>query len=343
MRADLDFPKNLPDFMRLFPDDAACATYLERVRWRDGFACPWCGVAGDPYRFATNLLRLACRSCKKDVWLLRGTVMERSHTPLSVWFWGAYLVSSLTPGMSAVQFQRQLGLTRYETAFQILHKLRAGMVNHDRSPLGEKCQHVEVDETWIGGRERGMGKGNHHKTLVIGAIEARRRAPKADGSAVAKRGGLYAGRLRLSVIPARQGKHLREFVTANVQPGATVVTDGFTGYAKLIDQYEHIAAVEGDDPKVAEEYLPLIHLIFSNVKAWLNGVHHGVGDQHLQAYLNEFTFRFNRRFYPLNAFKSLLGIGAENESATYAELYSGDWQHPNQATAPKIKPEDVIK
>ncbi len=342
-RADLDFPKNLPDFMRLFPDDAACAAYLERVRWRDGFACPWCGVEGEPYRFATNLLRLACRACKKDVWLLRGTVMERSHTPLSVWFWGAYLVSSLTPGMSAVQFQRQLGLTRYETAFQILHKLRAGMVNTDRSPIGEKCQHVEVDETWIGGRERGTGRGNHHKTLVIGAIEARRRAPKADGSAVAKRGGLYAGRLRLSVIPARQGKYLQEFVRANVQSGATVVTDGFTGYAKLIDAYEHIPAVEGDDPKVAEEYLPLIHLIFSNVKAWLNGVHHGVGDQHLQAYLNEFTFRFNRRFYPLNAFKSLLGIGAENESATYAELYSGDWQHPNQARAPKVKPEDVIK
>lgn len=342
-RSDLDFPKSLPDFMRLFPDDAACAAYLERVRWAKGFACPWCGVAGDPYRFAPKPGKLRCRSCKKDVWLMAGTVMERSHMPLSVWFWGAYLLSSLTPGMSAVQFQRQLGLTVYETAFVIFHKLRAGMVNTERSPIGEKCQHVEVDETWVGGRERGTGRGSHSKTLVIGAIEARRRAPKADGSAVAKRGGLYAGRLRLSVIPSRQGKYLQDFVRGNVEPGATVVTDGFKGYAKLIDSYEHIAAVEGDDPKVAEEYLPLIHLIFSNLKAWINGVHHGVSEKHLQSYLNEFTFRFNRRFYPLNAFKSLLGIGSENESPTYDELYSGDWLHPNQVDAPKIDPKDVIK
>lgn len=348
-RSDLDFPKSLPDFMRLFPDDAACAAYLERVRWPKGFTCPWCGVVGDPYRFATNLLRLACRDCKKDVWLLRGTVMERSHTPLSTWFWGAYLVSSLTPGMSAVQFQRQLGLSRYETAYQILHKLRAGMVNQERTPLGKGAQHVEVDETWVGGRERGTGSGNHSKVLVIGAIEARRRAPKADAldsrqnKGTPKRGGLYAGRLRLSVIPSRQGKYLQDFVKENVESGATVVTDGWRGYAKLIEEYEHIAAVEDDDPKVAEEYLPLVHLIFSNLKAWLNGVHHGVGERHLQAYLNEFTFRFNRRFYPLNSFKSLLGIGAENAAPTYAELYSGDWEHPNQVTAPKVNPKDIIK
>jgi hypothetical protein len=93
-------------------------------------------------------------------------------------------------------------------------------------------------------------------------------------------------------------------------------------------KYEHIAAVENNDARVAEEYLPLIHLIFSNLKAWLNGVHHGVGAQHLQAYLNEFVFRFNRRFYPLNSFKSLLGIGTENKAPTYAELYDGEWKHP---------------
>jgi transposase-like protein len=160
---------------------------------------------------------------------------------------------------------------------------------------------------------------------------------------VPRRGGLYAGRLRLSVIPDRTAKRLVGFVRANVQPDATVVTDGWSGYAKLVDEYEHIAAVEDGDPDVAEQYLPLIHLIFSNLKAWLNGVHHGVGDQHLQAYLNEFTFRFNRRFYPLNAFKSLLGIGAENESPTYAELYSGEWKHPHQVCAPRVDPSEIIK
>lgn len=349
MRSDLEFPKCLPDFQRLFPDDTACATYLEKLLWRNGFACPKCGAAGEPYRFADKAGKLRCRACQKDAWLMAGTVMERSHTPLSVWFWGAYLISSLTPGMSAVQFQRQLGLSRYETAFQILHKLRAGMVNAERTRIGAKCQHVEVDEVWIGGATRGKGRGRHGKTLVVGAVEAMRRAPKADkldgkqSKAIPRRGGLYAGRLRLSVLPARTSKHLIEFVEGNVEPG-TLVTDGWSAYGSLAGKgYEHIAAVENANPQVAEDYLPLIHLIFSNLKAWLNGVHHGVDAQHLQAYLNEFTFRFNRRFYPLNSFKSLLGIGAENESATYAELYSGNWKHPNQAFAPQVDASDVIK
>ena len=127
-RADLPFPHSLPEFQRLFPDDAACAAYLEKARWGDGFACPHCGTAGEPFHFENRPGVLRCRKCRQNTGLTVGTVMERSHTPLNVWFWAAYLVASQTPGMSAVQFQRQLGLSRYETAFQILHKLRSGMV-----------------------------------------------------------------------------------------------------------------------------------------------------------------------------------------------------------------------
>ena len=122
-RADLPFPHSLPEFQRLFPDDAACAAYLEKARWGDGFACPHCGTAGEPFHFENRPGVLRCRKCRQNTGLTVGTVMERSHTPLNVWFWAAYLVASQTPGMSAVQFQRQLGLSRYETAFQILHKL----------------------------------------------------------------------------------------------------------------------------------------------------------------------------------------------------------------------------
>jgi len=118
--------------------DATCATYMERLRWPEAFECPKCKAVGEPYRFAARPGVLRCRTCKKDAALTAGTVMERTHTPLSTWFWAAYLVSSLTPGMSAVQFQRQLGLSRYETAFQILHKLRSGMVRPDRNKLGGK-------------------------------------------------------------------------------------------------------------------------------------------------------------------------------------------------------------
>jgi len=113
---------------------AACAAYLGRARWPNGFVCPHCGLIAEPFCIVTRPGVLDCRACRRQTGLLVGTVMERSHTPLSVWFWAAYLVASQTPGMSAVQFQRQLGLTRYETAFGILHKLRAGMVRTGPGP-----------------------------------------------------------------------------------------------------------------------------------------------------------------------------------------------------------------
>ena len=199
--AGLPFPRSLPEFQRLFPGDAACAEYLEKVRWGDGFVCPHCGVTGEPFRISTRPGVLACRNCRRQTGLTVGTVMERSHTPLSTWFWAAYLVASQTQGMSAVQFQRQLGLTRYETAFQILHKLRAGMVRPQQDRIGGRAnEHVEVDETWIGGRTRGEGRGVHHKVLVACAVEVRHRKP---GTARDKRNdGRYAGRRGLGA--ARQ-------------------------------------------------------------------------------------------------------------------------------------------
>lgn len=337
MAADLPFPKSLPEFQRIFPTDAACATYLEKLRWPEGFACE-CGEKGEPYRFDGRPGVLRCKACKRDVSLTAGTVMERTHTPLATWFWGAYLVTSLTPGMSAVQFQRQLGLGRYETAFQILHKLRAGMVRPERDKIGG-THTVEMDETWVGGKTRGEGRGSHNMTLVIAAVEVRRRAPAkpdvfgfVNNFAVPKRGGIYAGRLRMSVVRDRTAESLCGFARASIEPGSHVVTDDWTGYGKLSKfDLKHKPFAERGDPAVAEEHLPLVHLIFSNLKSWLLGVHHGVSPRHLQAYLNEFTFRFNRRFYPFNAFRSLLGIGAGAEAPTYDELYSGEWEHPNHA------------
>ena len=204
-RDDLAFPQSLPEFQELFPDDATCAAYLERSRWRDGFVCPHCGVLAEPFRIATRPGILQCRTCRRQTGLLVGTIMERSHTPLNVWFWAAYLVASQTPGISAVQFQRQLGLSRYETAFGILHKLRAGMVRPDQDCIGGlPDQYVEVDETYVGGRTRGEGRGVHHKVLVACAVEVRHRKP---GTAQDKRkDGRYAGRVRLAVAPDRSAE-----------------------------------------------------------------------------------------------------------------------------------------
>lgn len=331
------FPQSLPEFQKMFPDDAACARYLEAIRWRDGFECPRCNATAEPFRFAARPGVLRCKGCKKDIALTAGTVMERTHTPLSTWFWAAFLVASLTPGMSAVQLQRQLGLTRYETAFQILHKLRSCMATTSgRIGYAKGVTHVEVDETWIGGRTRGKGRGVHDQALVIAAVEVRQRQEKKPipedehDRRKPRRGGRYAGRLRMAVLPDRTAKSVCGFVVDQVDPAAEmVVTDAHQGYASLASRgYQHLAVAERGEPQVAEDYLPIVHLIFSNLKAWINGVHHGVSPDHLQAYLNEFVFRFNRRFYPFNSFRSLLGLGVETESPTYAELYDGDWIHP---------------
>jgi len=231
-RTDLPFPRSLPEFQRLFPDEAACAAYLERARWFEGFVCPNCQTAGEPYRFASRPGILRCRHCQHNTYLTAGTVMERTHTPLSTWFWAAYLVTSHTPGISAVQFQRQLGLPRYETAFQILHKLRVSMVRPDQDQIGGKPgEHVEADETWVGGRTRGEGRGVHHKALVAAAVEVRQRKP---GSKLDKRkNGRYAGRVRLALVPDRSAESLCGFVKSVVTPGTTVVTDDWSGYVGL--------------------------------------------------------------------------------------------------------------
>lgn len=320
---DLPFPRSLPEFQRLFPDEASCATYLERARWRKGFICRHCGVPDKPYRFTNRPGVIRCRHCGRDTSLTAGTVMEGTHTPLSVWFWAAYLITSQTQGMSAVQFQRQLGLSRYETAFQILHKLRVGMVRPDQDRIGKPGEIVEADETWVGGRTHGEGRGVHHKTLVAAAVEVKQRKPGNKPNS--RRSGRYAGRVRLSVVPDRSADTLCGFVRSAVVPGTKIITDDWSGYAGLAKHgYIHTPVAEHGDSQVAEEFLPIIHLVFSNLKSWLLGIHHGVSPQHLQAYLDEYTFRFNRRFYPFNAFRSLLGISGDVTAPTYAEFYAGN-------------------
>ena len=158
---------------------------------------------------------------------------------------------------------------------------------------------------------------------------------RKPGTAQDKRkDGRYAGRIRLAVAADRSAKSLCEFVDGAVAPGTMIVTDDWSGYAGLRKRgYDHHAIAECGDPEMTEEFLPIIHLAFANLKTWLTGTHHGVSAQHLQAYLNEFTFRFNRRFYPFNAFRSLLGIAGDAKAPTYAELYSGDWMK-NSSTPP---------
>lgn len=298
-----DFPKTLAQFQRRFASEEACRAYLAASRWPDGYRCPRCGH--DAALELPGRLLWRCRGCAYDTSVTAGTILHRTRTPLARWFWAAYLVTTHTPGLSAVQLQRQLGLARYETAWVMLHKLRRAMVRPDREPLhGE----VEVDEAYMGGPEAGRRGGRERgaKALVVAAVEVR---------------GKGSGRVRLQIVPDASGSSLTGFVKAVVEPGAIVRTDGWQGYAPLAGiGYHHRPRTQGD-PRRGSTILPRVHRVFGNLQTWLRGTHHGVGHKHLQVYLDEFAFRFNRRRTPQAAFQTLLGLGAQRGPTTYQQLY----------------------
>src|SRR3990172_3828592 len=156
------FPTTIMEFQRRFSNEEECLKYLINSRWPDGFVCPRCGWTEFYWQGSRNLLE--CKKCRYQTSVTAGTVMHRSRQPLTNWFWAAYLVTTHTPGMSALQFQRQMGLSSYRTAFMMLHKLRAALVKEGREKLRGT---VEIDETYIGGKEAGPGgRGARGKAKV---------------------------------------------------------------------------------------------------------------------------------------------------------------------------------
>ena len=217
------FPRSLREFQQRFPDDASCAEHLAATRWPEGFRCPGCAGA-KAWRLACRpVLTFACTTCGKETSVTAGTVMHRSHLPLSVWFWAAFLMATHSNGMSAVQLKSELGLGSYKTAWLLAMKLRRAMVAPGRTPLAGL---VEVDETEIPFRTRGDppagGRGRSHqgKLLVVGAVEIESRA-KAK---------LRLGRIRLAPISSFSANTLHAFIRANIVPGATAKTDGLASY-----------------------------------------------------------------------------------------------------------------
>ena len=213
-------------------------------------------------------------------------------------------------GVSALLVQRQLGLSCYETAWMMLHKLRRAVVNVARERLhGE----VEVDETWIGGEQAGL-RGSRQlqgrrAALVLVAVEKR---------------GKASGRARMRVIPDFQGKTIIPFLTQNVSPGATIYTDGFKSFEGLSEAgFKHIARVQplrSELRKGAKSAVPLADRAIGNLQQWLIGTYHGVSKAQLQVYLDEFVFRHNRRKTPAAAFQTLLGLGTGRESTEYEQI-----------------------
>ena len=305
-----DFPRSLPEFQRRFPNDAACAVYLAEARWPEGFVCPSCGH-GRAWRLKTKANTYECSRCHRQTSVTAGTVMHASKLALSVWFWAAYLMATHSNGISALQVQSQLGLGSYKTAWLLCAKLRRAMVAPGRAPLAGL---VEVDETTINYRTKadppagGGGRSHQGKLLVAGAVEVNDSRP---------------GRLRLAAIADFSADSLHAFLAANLAPGATAKTDGWAGYPGAPD-LTHEPHVVG--PMAAHIVLPWVHRVFANLKTWALGVYHGLRHPHLQAYLDEFVFRFNRRRTRHAAFHTLLGIGAKITPATYNMLIKPEAQ-----------------
>jgi len=269
-----DYPRTLFELERRFADDAACREYLFALRWPDGFVCPRCGGRS---AWPTSRSLWLCGGCRHQTSVTAGTILQDTHLPLITWFRALWHITSQKSGVSALGLQRVLGLGSYKTAWAMLHKLRRAMVRPGRDRLGGV---VEVDETYWGGEETGViGRLTHGKALIVVAAQE-------DGRGI--------GRIRLRRVPDLTKASLHGFIQDAVEPGSTVRTDGLSAYLGL-EGYAHDRQVQRRQA-AGEHLLPRVHRVVSLLKRWLLGTHQGaVGQEHLDAYLDEFTFRFNRR------------------------------------------------
>jgi transposase-like protein len=271
-----EYPRNLTELEANFATEEACRAYLARLRWPEGFRCPRCG-AGRAWQVGG---RWECAGCGRQTSVTVGTIFQDTRTPLPVWFRAMWWITTQKNGASALGLQRVLGLKSYETAWTWLHKLRRAMVRPGRDLLTGR---VEVDESYVGGLEEGLpGRLNLKKALIVVAAQE-------DGPGI--------GRIRMRQVIDASAESLVPFVEASVQPGSVVHTDGWGGYSSLESKgYQHEITILRRKKKTPSELLPRVHRVISLLKRWLLGTHQGaVSQKHLDYYLDEFTFRFNRR------------------------------------------------
>ena len=277
--AGTDYPRTFQEFDIWFASEENCLQYVAKLRWPDGFRCPACGVIAEIPSLMERGLYL-CRQCKHQTSITAGTLFHKTHKPLRIWFLAMWFVTSQKHGASALGLKRVLGLGSYNTAWEWLHKLRRGMVRPGRDQLKSP---VEVDETYICGVGTQIrGRGAEGKTIVAIAAEIRGKGP---------------GRIRMAVVPDVSSESLNAFIEDNVQMGSEVRTDGWSGYNGLEAKgYRHKViniAASGDAAHVVMPRVHRVASLFSRV--WL-GTHQGaIRPSHLAYYLDEFTFRFNRR------------------------------------------------
>lgn len=272
-----DYPRTITEFEKRFSTEDACRQYIYYLRWPEGFVCPRCtGQSG----WMTERNLVVCTVCGYHASVTAGTIFENTHKPLMLWFRAIWWMTSLKTGTSALGLQRVLGLGSYRTAWTLLHKLRRAMVRPGRDRLSGQ---VEVDETYFGAKEEGVhGRETEKKALVVVAAQE-------DGKRI--------GRIRMRRIQDASASSLEPFVEKSIEPGSVVHTDGWEGYSGLEKKgYQHKVTALARRKKSASELLPRVHHVVGLLKTWMAGTLHGaVSHEHLDYYLDEFTFRFNRR------------------------------------------------
>lgn len=265
----------MAELVKMFPTNEACIEYIAQIRWPNGYRCEACNTQ-DIWEMSKGLYR--CKACRNDTSVIAGTLFHGSHKPLTIWFQAIWYVVNQKNGVSALGLQQALGLGSYHTSWKWLHKLRRAMVRIGRDKLNGL---VEVNETFIGGERHGKrGRGAEDKSLILIAVEDN------EGK---------MGRIRLSVIEDASSNSITPAVMNMVEKGSTIRTDGWNGYTELKKKgYKHLPM---NNEYIAEaDVIPLAHLLASLLKRWLLGTHQGAVDhKNLPYYLDEFTFRFNRR------------------------------------------------
>jgi transposase-like protein len=312
-KAGVDYPATYQQLVSWFATEDACVEYLERLRWPDGFVCPQCASA-DAWRTASGLW--LCASCRRKTSVTAGTIFHGSRMPLPQWFAAVWFVCAQKTGVSALGLQRVLGFGSYRTAWTWMHKLRRAMVRPDRDVLGGPGVSVELDQTFVGGRSQG-GRRARYETKAEVTIAVERQHPK----------GL--GRVRMRRIDTKTRKDdIFRFARDCIAQGTIVYTDGdklYNGLAKELKvTHEPIALVHAADP--AHEMLPAVHRVASLLKRWLAGtLHYGQSMSHLDYYLDEFTFRFNRRTSRSRGllFYRLLQQAVHTDPHPYRDLVGG--------------------
>lgn len=306
--AGQDYPNTYREFVTMFPDNDACSKYLRKLRWPDTFVCPVCGVKKESWTQTRN--RMVCSLCRHQTSITAKTIFDKTRTPLTTWFEAAWHMTTAKNGMSAKTLQRTLG-TSYRVAWVMLQRYRVAMVRPNRNLL---AGNVEVDETLVGGvKQNGKRGRGAHKSIVVIAVEVK--FPKGFG------------RVRMRHVSDASGNSLIPFVRDMVKPGTVIYTDGWGGYNDLPKygyKRKKVSLSDSGDP--AHVSLPAVHRAASLLKRWLLGTHQGSFDpEHLQAYLEEFTFRFNRRTSRSRGlvFRRLIEQAVATGPVTDAEVTSG--------------------